>query len=68
MVGVQLGEMRFQLKGKMGKISVHAFSNLFLLTEGTVTMEVGSLFQYFTTLTEQADPFLQRWLAPWSTL
>ncbi len=31
-------------------------------------MEAGSFFQYFTTLTENADPLLRRWLAPWSTL
>ncbi len=37
------------------------------LTEGAVTTEAGSLFQYFTTLTENADPPLRRWLAPWST-
>ncbi len=32
-------------------------SNLFVtaLTEGAVTMEVGSLFQYFRTLTESAS-------------
>ncbi len=37
-------------------------SNLFLkvFTEGAVT-EVGSLFQYFTTLTKKADPRLRRW-------
>ncbi len=27
-----------------------------------------NLFQYFTTLTENADPLLRRLLAPWSTL
>ncbi len=30
--------------------------------------EAGSLFQYFTTLTENADPLLQRRLATWMTL
>ncbi len=30
--------------------------------------EAGSLFQSFTTLTENAVPLLRRWLAPWSTL
>ncbi len=51
------------------KTPVQTFSNRFLktLTEGTVTSEAGSLFQYFTTLTENADPLLRRWLAPWST-
>ncbi len=40
------------------------------LTEGAVTTGAysGSLFQYFTTLSENADPLLRRWLAPWSTL
>ncbi len=27
-------------------------------------MEAGSLFQYFTTLTEKADPLLRWWLIP----
>ncbi len=36
--------------------------------EGAVTTEGGSLFQYFTTLTEKADSLLRRWLSPWSTL
>ncbi len=56
--------------GEGGKTYVQAFSNLFLktLTEGAVTTEAGSLFQYFTTLTENADPLLRWWLAPWSTL
>ncbi len=50
-------------------VSKH-FSNLFLkaLTEGVVTTETGSLFQYFTSLTENADPFLRRWLALWKNL
>ncbi len=48
--------------GRWGKISVQTFSNLFLeiLTKGTVTTEAGSLFQYFTTLTEKADTLLRR--------
>ncbi len=48
------------------KTSVQTFSNRFLktLTKGAVTTEAGSLFQYFTTLTENADPLLRRWLAP----
>ncbi len=56
--------------GKWGKTSVQTFSNLLLktLTEGAATTEAGSLFQYFTTLTENADPLLRRWLAPWSSL
>ncbi len=49
-----------------GNTSVQTFSNLFLKipTEGAVTTEAGSLFQYFTTLTEKADPLLQRRLVP----
>ncbi len=56
--------------GRMGKISVQTASKLFLktLTEGAVTTEAGSLFQYFTLLTENADPLLRRRLAPWSNL
>ncbi len=56
--------------GSWGKTSVQTFSNIFLKTlpEGAVTTEAGSLLQYFTTLTENADPLLRRWLAPWSTL
>ncbi len=34
------------------------------MTEGAVATEAGSLFQYFTNLTENADPLLRRWLAP----
>ncbi len=43
-----------------GKISVQTFSDHFLkqLTEGNVATEIGSLFQYFTTLTEKAAPLL----------
>ncbi len=60
----------FSQWGRWGKTSVQTSSNLFLktLTEGAVTTEAGSLFQYFTTLTENADPLLRRRLAPWSTL
>ncbi len=56
--------------GKWGKTSVQTFSSRFLKTliEGAVTTEAGSLFQYFTTLTENADHLPRRWLAPWSTL
>ncbi len=55
---------------KHRKTFVQSFSNLFLktLTEGSVTTEDGSLFQYFTTLTENANPLLRRWLASWSTV
>ncbi len=45
--------------GRRGKASVQTFSSRFLkaLTVGAVTMEAGSLFQYFPTITENADPF-----------
>ncbi len=60
----------FSQWGRWGKTSVQTFSNRFLktLTEGAVTTKAGSLFQYFTTLTENANPLLRRWLAPCSTL
>ncbi len=60
----------FSQWGKLGKTSVQTSSNRFLktLTEGAVTTEALSLFQYFKTLTENADPLLRRWLAPWRTL
>ncbi len=46
----------FSVNGEDGETS----SNLFLkmLMNRAVTTEVGSLFQYFTTLTEMADPLL----------
>ncbi len=49
---------------------VQTFSKCFLkiLTEVAVTPEAGGLFQNSTTLTENNDPLLWRWLAPWSTL
>ncbi len=45
-------------------------SNCFLkiLTERAVTPEAGSEFQYSSTLTENGEPLLRRWLATWSTL
>ncbi len=54
---------------RWGKISVQTFSYRYLktLTEGAVTTDAGSLFQYFTTVNENADPLLRRWLAPLST-
>ncbi len=44
----------FSQWGRRGKTSVQTFSSHFLkkLTEGAVTTEAGSLFQYFTTLTD----------------
>ncbi len=54
----------FSQWGRLGKTSVQTSSNRFLkaLTEGAVTTEAGSLFQYCTTPTENADPLLRRWL------
>ncbi len=56
----------FSQRGRWGKTSVQTSSNSFFktLTEGAVTMEASSLFQYFTTLTENADHLLGRWFAP----
>ncbi len=55
------GEMSVQSMEEMGKTSVQTFPNLFLkiLTEGTLTMEAGSLFQYFATLTGNEETPLQ---------
>ncbi len=54
---------------KTAKTTVYTFSNLVLkiLTEGAVRTATGSLFQYFTTLTEKATPLLRRWLLHWGT-
>ncbi len=71
MGGVQVGRgVGVQSMGELGKTSVQIFFNRFLktLAEGAVTTETGSLFQYFTTYTDNANPLLRRWLAPWSTL
>ncbi len=56
----------FSQWGRWRKTSIQTFPNRFLkiLTERAVTTEAGSLFQYFTTRTESADPLLRRWLAP----
>ncbi len=65
-----IGMMRFQSMGKIGKKNLSKLkptSSLKIFTEGAVTMEAGSLFLYFTTLTEKADPLLRWWLVPWST-
>ncbi len=71
MGGVQLGweGQRIEemgVKPIRGMTTIQTFSNLFLniLTAGAVTTEAGSLFQYFTTLTEKADPLLRQWLVP----
>ncbi len=47
-------EMSVQLIGEMRKDICLNF--LQPLTEGAVTTETGSLFQYFTALTKNADP------------
>ncbi len=69
-VGRWVGGWVFSQWLRWGKSSVQTSSNRFLktLTEGAVTTEAGSLFQYFTTLTENADLLLRRLLVPWSTL
>ncbi len=66
----EMGRCVLSQWGRWGKTPVQTSSNVFLkaLTEEEVTAEAGSLFQYFTTLTENADPLLRRSLAPWSTL
>ncbi len=67
MGGVQVGRgVSVQSMGQMGKNFCPNFLQPFL--EGVVKTEAGSLFQYFTTLAENADPLLRRWLAPWSAL
>ncbi len=60
------GGMSVSQWGRWERISVQTFSGRFLkiLTEGAVTTEAGSLYQYFTTLTENDDPLLWRWLVP----
>ncbi len=63
--GREKGRVSVQSVGEMGK---NAIRFLKTLTEGAGTTEAGSLFQYFTTLTENAGPLLRRWLAPWSIL
>ncbi len=49
-----------------GRDGERLLSKLFL--KEAVTTEAESLFQYFTTFTEDADLLLRRWLAPWGTL
>ncbi len=66
-VRVRNGEVSAQSMGGWEKTSVPTFSYIFLkkLTEGAVMTDTRSLFQYFTTLTENADPLLRRRLTPW---
>ncbi len=54
----ELRRWNFSQWGRWGKTSVQTFPTLFLniFTDGAVTTETGSLFQYFTTL-----------IGPWST-
>ncbi len=53
-------------KKRFRKTSVETFFNHF--TEEAVTTEAESLFQYFTTVTEKADPLLRRRLGTCCTL
>ncbi len=48
------------VNGGGGERLVRTFSSLILriLIDGAVTTETGSLFQHFTTLTENGDPLL----------
>ncbi len=70
MGGVQVGWGRGR---GMGGVSVQSMGEMWKdfcpnllqpslekLTEGAVTTEAASLFQYFTILTENADPLLRR--------
>ncbi len=68
-VGERQVGVSVQSLGEMGK-DFSPNSNRFLKTliEEAVTTEAGSLFQYFTALTKNADPLHRRWLEPWSTL
>ncbi len=55
----------------MGEIGKGLCPNLlrpFLENIDRRSLTAGSLFQFFTTLIENADPLLRRWLAPWSPL
>ncbi len=53
----KIGEMKFQ---SMRKLSMSTLSPILkILAEGSSTTEAGSLFQYFTTLTENVDPLLR---------
>ncbi len=67
-VCVQVGRGEQEIGDMSVQSAVQTFSNLFLkaLTEGAITTETCSIFQYFTTLTGMAYPLLRRWLAPWS--
>ncbi len=64
------GETSVQLMREMGKNFCPNFLQPFLeyIDRRSCNDEAGSLFQYFTTLIENADSLLRRWLAPLSTL
>ncbi len=70
MGGVQVdfgnGGTSVQPMGEMGKVFYPNVLRPFLekMAEGAVTTEAGSLFQYFTTPTKNADSLFWRWLAP----
>ncbi len=51
-------EISVQLIGRRGSTVIETFSNLFLkkVAEGAVTTEAGSIFQYYTSLTENGNP------------
>ncbi len=71
MCGVQVG--RGGRRGdesmrEMGKDFCPKFLQPFLENIDRINCNDGSLLQYFTTLTENADPLLWRRLAPWSAL
>ncbi len=56
------GGLSVQSMGEIGEDFCPNVLQPFL--EGAVATEAESLLQYFTTLTENADPLLRRWLAP----
>ncbi len=58
---VKEGGVSIHSMGEVGK-DVQTSSKRFLktLAEGAVRTEAGSLFQYITTFTENADPLLRR--------
>ncbi len=58
--GVGEREMSVQAMGEMGKNFCPKFRQTFLetLTEGGITTETGSLFQYFTTITTSTLEYL----------
>ncbi len=57
--GRELGRGIYRKKEKINTKKI-----LKIFTKGAVTTEAENLFQYFTTLTEKADPFPRRCLVP----